>query len=208
VRCALDDAFATAADLAGVQMHGTGTPLGDPIEIGALCGVVKACFIIPEASSEHCIGHDGENPTEAIVDFATSGMVCLLRFDKTHCHFCCLRAGMQPPSAAGGHQVAAGPRGGRRRRAGRAAGREVPHRQGRRPAAPPTRRQPARGRRPRLRRLSGTGVRCAAGRPPAGGWRDGRPLPWRQLLRLPGATRCTASALLALIPYSTLEMSI
>ena len=42
MRSALDDAAATAAALAGVQMHGTGTPLGDPIEIGALRGVVKA----------------------------------------------------------------------------------------------------------------------------------------------------------------------
>jgi len=44
VRSALADALAAAAELAGVQMHGTGTPLGDPIEIGALCGVIKARY--------------------------------------------------------------------------------------------------------------------------------------------------------------------
>ena len=43
VRSALSDASAAAGELAGVQLHGTGTPLGDPIEIGALCRVVKAC---------------------------------------------------------------------------------------------------------------------------------------------------------------------
>ena len=30
-------------DVTGVDMHGTGTPLGDPIEIGALASVLQVC---------------------------------------------------------------------------------------------------------------------------------------------------------------------
>ena len=36
LRSALHNAGATAPDIATVSIHGTGTPLGDPIEIGAL----------------------------------------------------------------------------------------------------------------------------------------------------------------------------
>ena len=41
VRAALADAGATPAQLAGVQLHGTGTPLGDPIEMGAISAVAS-----------------------------------------------------------------------------------------------------------------------------------------------------------------------
>ena len=38
---ALQSGSIPASELGGVEMHGTGTPLGDPIEIGALFTVVK-----------------------------------------------------------------------------------------------------------------------------------------------------------------------
>lgn len=41
VRAALLDAGATPAQLTGVQLHGTGTPLGDPIEMGAISAVAS-----------------------------------------------------------------------------------------------------------------------------------------------------------------------
>jgi acyl transferase domain-containing protein/acyl carrier protein len=40
IRLALASAAAGAADMAMIQMHGTGTPLGDPIEVGALTAVL------------------------------------------------------------------------------------------------------------------------------------------------------------------------
>ncbi|KAI8473974.1 MAG: thiolase-like protein [Monoraphidium minutum] len=39
VRAALDSAGLSPGDVTGVSMHGTGTPLGDPIEVGALAAV-------------------------------------------------------------------------------------------------------------------------------------------------------------------------
>jgi acyl transferase domain-containing protein len=39
---ALRSASVGAADVAAVSLHGTGTPLGDPIEVGALAAAVKA----------------------------------------------------------------------------------------------------------------------------------------------------------------------
>jgi acyl transferase domain-containing protein len=42
VRQALSSGHMTAAALAMVQLHGTGTPLGDPIEVGALAAVLAA----------------------------------------------------------------------------------------------------------------------------------------------------------------------
>ena len=36
IRGALTDAELAAADVAGLEMHGTGTPLGDPIEVGPI----------------------------------------------------------------------------------------------------------------------------------------------------------------------------
>jgi acyl transferase domain-containing protein len=40
IRLALASAGTAAADVAMIQMHGTGTPLGDPIEVGALTAVL------------------------------------------------------------------------------------------------------------------------------------------------------------------------
>lgn len=39
---ALEDASLEASQIGAVEMHGTGTSLGDPIEIGALCAALKA----------------------------------------------------------------------------------------------------------------------------------------------------------------------
>ena len=39
VRLALADAGVEAASLGCLEMHGTGTPLGDPIEVGAAAAV-------------------------------------------------------------------------------------------------------------------------------------------------------------------------
>ena len=41
MRAAMESAAAAATELVGVQLHGTGTSLGDPIEVGALSGVMK-----------------------------------------------------------------------------------------------------------------------------------------------------------------------
>ena len=42
IASALSEAGITAAEVAGLEMHGTGTPLGDPIEIGAASAVLGA----------------------------------------------------------------------------------------------------------------------------------------------------------------------
>ena len=42
ISAALQDGSARAADVTGLQMHGTGTALGDPIEVSALAAVVLA----------------------------------------------------------------------------------------------------------------------------------------------------------------------
>ena len=41
LRAALDTAGAGAAAVAAVSLHGTGTPLGDPIEVGAAVAVLQ-----------------------------------------------------------------------------------------------------------------------------------------------------------------------
>lgn len=43
LRAALLAGELTPADLGGLQMHSTGTPLGDPIEIGAISAVCQVC---------------------------------------------------------------------------------------------------------------------------------------------------------------------
>ncbi|KAK9864441.1 hypothetical protein WJX84_010043 [Apatococcus fuscideae] len=50
IRLALQDARVVPADLAALEMHGTGTPLGDPIEVGA------AATVLSEGRAFH--GHD------------------------------------------------------------------------------------------------------------------------------------------------------
>ena len=41
IRSALLDGNLAPADVAGLQLHGTGTALGDPIEMGAACAVLN-----------------------------------------------------------------------------------------------------------------------------------------------------------------------
>lgn len=42
IRAALDSGGLEPSALAALEMHGTGTALGDPIEMGAACAVLKA----------------------------------------------------------------------------------------------------------------------------------------------------------------------
>ena len=42
IRTALVDADLAPADWTALEMHGTGTALGDPIEMGAACAVAAA----------------------------------------------------------------------------------------------------------------------------------------------------------------------
>ena len=44
IRAAIDNASLTPADIAQLELHGTGTPLGDPIELGAATAVFQGLF--------------------------------------------------------------------------------------------------------------------------------------------------------------------
>ena len=61
VRAALLDAGACSSQLAAVQLHGTGTALGDPIEMGAITavasGAVPQCALDLESIPSGCPQH-------------------------------------------------------------------------------------------------------------------------------------------------------
>jgi acyl transferase domain-containing protein/acyl carrier protein len=60
IRLALVSAAAGAADVAMIQMHGTGTPLGDPIEVGALTAVLstkKSSTSVMLTAGKSAVGH-------------------------------------------------------------------------------------------------------------------------------------------------------
>ena len=64
VRAALDAAAAPPLAVASVSLHGTGTPLGDPIEVGALAAALASgklgggdARVVALGSSKSCYGH-------------------------------------------------------------------------------------------------------------------------------------------------------
>ncbi|WP_327287065.1 beta-ketoacyl synthase N-terminal-like domain-containing protein [Streptomyces sp. NBC_01198] len=62
IRAALDDARVDPAEIGWIEAHGTGTALGDPIEVGALDGVIGAAvrergFPLPIGSVKSRLGH-------------------------------------------------------------------------------------------------------------------------------------------------------
>ncbi|MDX6356413.1 MAG: hypothetical protein QOF98_3316, partial [Streptomyces sp.] len=62
IRAALADARVDPAELGWIEAHGTGTPLGDPVEVGALDGVVgdavrERGFPLPIGSVKSRLGH-------------------------------------------------------------------------------------------------------------------------------------------------------
>ena len=46
IRAAIQVASIPASQVKGLEMHGTGTALGDPIEMGAICAVLEVAFFI------------------------------------------------------------------------------------------------------------------------------------------------------------------
>ena len=59
VRLALKSGSLAVKDLGMVQLHGTGTPLGDPIEVGALTAVLgrSGCERVVLAAGKTSVGH-------------------------------------------------------------------------------------------------------------------------------------------------------
>ena len=67
IRAALEEAELAPASIATLSMHGTGTPLGDPIEVGAAAAVLvegqnaaRAAQPLALAGSKTWVGHSGE----------------------------------------------------------------------------------------------------------------------------------------------------
>ena len=63
---ALADAELAAADVSGLEMHGTGTALGDPIEIGAATTVLAGEFLFAPTFVHPCL------PSSHLVPACTS----------------------------------------------------------------------------------------------------------------------------------------
>ena len=57
VRHALQAACQPASSLCSVELHGTGTPLGDPIEVGALAAVLSGVRGITLSAGKTSMGH-------------------------------------------------------------------------------------------------------------------------------------------------------
>ncbi len=60
LRAALGAGGLAPSDLGGLQMHGTGTPLGDPIEVGAAAAVCQVRLTVPNGIS--VLGAGKQNP--------------------------------------------------------------------------------------------------------------------------------------------------
>ena len=82
LRAALKSARSSPAEIRAISVHGTGTPLGDPIEVGALGqGLAQPALAgrqpaLTLLSNKSCYGH-----TEG-----TAGMHCHFCFSKSHVH--------------------------------------------------------------------------------------------------------------------------
>lgn len=50
IRAAIEAAEMLPSEMSALEMHGTGTALGDPIEIGAICAVTKVYSCFPSMS--------------------------------------------------------------------------------------------------------------------------------------------------------------
>ena len=53
IRCALSAGNVALSDLRSLEMHGTGTALGDPIEVGAACAVLDQVRPLPARFMRH-----------------------------------------------------------------------------------------------------------------------------------------------------------
>ena len=73
VRAALQDAGAAGAQLAAVQLHGTGTPLGDPIEMGAISAVASGGFC---PMSDHRMNHRAHRLRQMSDQLAPAPAMC------------------------------------------------------------------------------------------------------------------------------------
>jgi hypothetical protein len=72
LRAALADGGLTPADLSGLQLHGTGTALGDPIEVGA---ALQACCDSGSAGSKQLITTSDSSSVQALYLLAAKATV-------------------------------------------------------------------------------------------------------------------------------------
>ena len=79
IASAISEAGITAAEIAGLEMHGTGTPLGDPIEIGAASAVLQGELPLQLSAAKSISGH--AEPAAGTVGIAHA--VSILRHQHT-----------------------------------------------------------------------------------------------------------------------------